>query len=91
MSSSHNHSSNFSRKPRISVREVWRRTTPLPQSPPLSQNASPPPSPRIAQSLPTPPQSQNPFRDQLVNEINELHHLSNLIGINLQHAINAST
>ncbi|GKF82900.1 hypothetical protein Tco_0244556, partial [Tanacetum coccineum] len=91
MSSSQNPSPNFSRKHRISVREAWRKTTLLPQSPPLSPNASPPPSPRIAHSLPIPPQSQHLLRNHLVNEINELHHLSNLIEINLQHATNAST
>ncbi|GKC08195.1 hypothetical protein Tco_0999805 [Tanacetum coccineum] len=91
MSSSQNTSSNFSRKPRISVRQVWRRTNPPPQSPPQSQNASPPQSPRVANSLPSPPQSQNLLRDQMVNEINELHHLSHLIETNLQNATNAFT
>ncbi|GKD61964.1 hypothetical protein Tco_1299473 [Tanacetum coccineum] len=74
----------------MSIIDTW---TLLPPSPPLLQNASPSLSPRDTNSPPQSPSSpsQNPIRDQMVNEINELHHLSNLIDINLQHAINVST
>ncbi|GJW30807.1 hypothetical protein Tco_0047682 [Tanacetum coccineum] len=83
--SSSNPPLNFSRKHRILVRQVWRRTTSLPQSPPQSQNVSPPLPPRVANSQPLPPPSQNPLRDQMVNQ---LHHISYLLETNLQNATN---
>ncbi|GJV93269.1 hypothetical protein Tco_1541082 [Tanacetum coccineum] len=67
---------NFSRKPRISIRQVWRRTTPTPKSPPPSQNALPSPS----------PPTNNPHREQRVNQ---LHQISQLLEANLHHATNA--
>ncbi|GJU21705.1 hypothetical protein Tco_1155047 [Tanacetum coccineum] len=92
MSSSQNSSYDYSRKHRMSIIDTWRHKILLPPSPPLSQNASPSLSPRDTNSPSQSPSSpsQNPLRDQMVNEINELHHLSNLIDINLQHAINVS-
>ncbi|GKE03224.1 hypothetical protein Tco_1395242 [Tanacetum coccineum] len=75
----------------MAIQEPWRQSHLLPPSPPLSPNSSPTNSPTITNSLSPPSPPQNPLRNQIVNELNELHHLSNLIDINLQHAINATT
>ncbi|GJU64625.1 hypothetical protein Tco_1246460 [Tanacetum coccineum] len=74
---------NFSRKPRISVRQVWRRT--IPKSPSPSQSVSPSYQPR-ATFQPTPPPTNNPNREQMVNQ---LHQISQLLETNLHHASNA--
>ncbi|GJR27837.1 hypothetical protein Tco_1104069 [Tanacetum coccineum] len=65
---------NFSRKPRMLVRQVWRRTTLTSKSPP-SQNASPLLPSRFNPQSPSPP-SHNPLRDQMLNQ---LHTISSII------------
>ncbi|GJT05304.1 hypothetical protein Tco_0839766 [Tanacetum coccineum] len=74
---------NFFRKPRISVRQVWRRTTP--KSPPTSQNASPSPHPRVNPQSSSPP-SHNPLRDQMINQ---LHNISSILESHTQNSSNA--
>ncbi|GJZ76605.1 hypothetical protein Tco_0641277 [Tanacetum coccineum] len=70
-----NHHSNFSRKPRMSVRQVWKRITSTPKSSPPSQNDSPPLPPRVY-LLSTSPPSYNPLRDQMINQ---LHNISTIL------------
>ncbi|GKE63222.1 hypothetical protein Tco_1513589, partial [Tanacetum coccineum] len=70
-----NHHSNFSRKPRMSVRQVWKRKTSTPKSSPPSQNDSPPLLPRVYLQSPSPP-SYNPLRDQMINQ---LHNISTIL------------
>ncbi|GJZ71674.1 hypothetical protein Tco_0635525 [Tanacetum coccineum] len=76
---------NFLRKPMISVRQVWRRTTPTSKSPPPSQNVSATPPPR-ANFQYYPPPSINPVRDQMVNQ---LHKISSILESNIQNSNNA--
>ncbi|GJT44476.1 copia protein [Tanacetum coccineum] len=76
---------NFSRKPRISVRQVWRRTTLTSKSPPPSQNVSHSPLPR-ANFQSSPPPSNNPNRVQMMNQ---LLHISQLLETNSHHGTNA--
>ncbi|GJR45281.1 hypothetical protein Tco_1313384 [Tanacetum coccineum] len=75
----------------MSIIDTWRHNTLLPPSPPLSLNISPPHSTNIANppSLTSQPPNQN--REQIVNELNQLHHLSNNIETKLQCIANAST
>ncbi|GJS32335.1 hypothetical protein Tco_0530717 [Tanacetum coccineum] len=75
---------NFSRKPRILVRQVWRHTTPTIKSPPPSQNASPSPPPRVNFQSPSPP-SHNPLRDQIINQ---LHNIPSILEFNTQNSSN---
>ncbi|GJV31743.1 hypothetical protein Tco_1392143 [Tanacetum coccineum] len=70
-----NHHSNFSRKPRMSVRQVWKRKTSTPKSSPSSQKDSPPLPPRVYLQSPSPP-SYNPLRDQMINQ---LHNISTIL------------
>ncbi|GJW16532.1 hypothetical protein Tco_0023968 [Tanacetum coccineum] len=70
-----NHHSNFSRKPRMSVRQVWKRKTSTPKSSPSSQKDSPLLSPRVNFQSPSPP-SYNPLRDQMINQ---LHNISTIL------------
>ncbi|GJY65683.1 hypothetical protein Tco_0467921 [Tanacetum coccineum] len=70
-----NHHSNFSRKPRMSVRQVWKRKTSTPKSSPPSQNDSPPLPPRVYLQSPSPP-SYNPLREQMINQ---LHNISTIL------------
>ncbi|GJT54485.1 hypothetical protein Tco_0989539 [Tanacetum coccineum] len=70
-----NHHSNFSRKPRMSVRQVWKRKPSTPKSSPPSQNDSPPLPPRVYLQSPSPP-SYNPLRDQMINQ---LHNISTIL------------
>ncbi|GJR78996.1 hypothetical protein Tco_0149781 [Tanacetum coccineum] len=72
---------NFSRKPRISVRQVWRRTKPTPKSPP----SSPLLHPRVNPQSPSPP-SHNPLRDQMINQ---LHNISSILESQTQNSSNA--
>ncbi|GKD03382.1 protein TOPLESS [Tanacetum coccineum] len=81
--SSSNPPSNFSRKPRISVRQVWRKTTHAPQSSTPSQNPSPPSPPR--NNLQHSPSS---FLNEEQME-NRLQHISPLLETNLQHSTNS--
>ncbi|GJT81991.1 hypothetical protein Tco_1056333 [Tanacetum coccineum] len=76
---------NFSRKPRISVRQVWRRTTLTPKSPPSSQNASPSLPPRVNPQSPS-SSSHNPLRDQMINQ---LHNISSILESQTQNPPNA--
>ncbi|GKD54195.1 hypothetical protein Tco_1287582, partial [Tanacetum coccineum] len=70
-----NHHSNFSRKPRMSVRQVWKRKTSTPKSSPPSQNDSPPLPSRVYLQSPL-PKSYNPLRDQMINQ---LHNVSTIL------------
>ncbi|GKB05338.1 hypothetical protein Tco_0833533 [Tanacetum coccineum] len=88
MSSSSKSSRDYLRKHRRAILEPWRQSHNLPPSPP-----SPPPNRTLPTSLittnslssPSPP--QNPTQNQIAHE---LHHLSNLLEINLQHANEAT-
>ncbi|GJU74340.1 hypothetical protein Tco_1265745 [Tanacetum coccineum] len=74
---------NFSRKPRILVRQLWRKTTHAPQSSTPSQNL-PPLSPPKSNPQPPPP--------SLLNEeemANHLQHISRLLETNLHYATNS--
>ncbi|GKD12648.1 hypothetical protein Tco_1197055, partial [Tanacetum coccineum] len=70
-----NHHSNFSRKLRMSVRQVWKHKTSTPKSSPSSQKDSPPLPPRVYLQSPSPP-SYNPLRDQMINQ---LHNISTIL------------
>nr|GEW00981.1 asparagine--tRNA ligase, chloroplastic/mitochondrial [Tanacetum cinerariifolium] len=70
-----NHHSNFSRKPRMSVRQVWKRKTSTSKSSHPSQNDSPPLPSRVYLQSPSPP-SYNPLRDQMINQ---LHNISTIL------------
>ncbi|GJU52941.1 hypothetical protein Tco_1226655 [Tanacetum coccineum] len=63
-----NHHLNFSRKPRMSVRQVWKSKTSTLKSSPPSQNDSPLFPPRVHLQSPSPP-SYNPLRDQMMNQL----------------------
>ncbi|GJT15621.1 zf-CCHC domain-containing protein [Tanacetum coccineum] len=76
---------NFSRKPRILVRQVWRQTTLTLKSPPSSQNSSPSVPPRVNPQSPSPP-SYNPLRDQMINQ---LHNISSILESQTQTTPNA--
>ncbi|GJT09526.1 hypothetical protein Tco_0856568 [Tanacetum coccineum] len=76
---------NFSRKPRISVRQVWRRTTLTSKSPPSSQNSSPSLPLRVNPQSPSPP-SYNPLRDQMINQ---LYNISSILESQTQNSSNA--
>ncbi|GJV31205.1 hypothetical protein Tco_1391605 [Tanacetum coccineum] len=69
-----NHHSNFSRKPRMSVLQVWKRKTPLPKSSSTCHNDSPPP-PRNTHHSISPPMDYRQ-RDRIINQ---LHTISTLI------------
>ncbi|GJX04954.1 hypothetical protein Tco_0190870 [Tanacetum coccineum] len=70
-----NHHSNFSRKPRMSVRQVWKHKTSTLKSSPSSQKDSPPLPPRVYLQSPS-PLSYNPLRDQMINQ---LHNISTIL------------
>ncbi|GKD11140.1 hypothetical protein Tco_1190825 [Tanacetum coccineum] len=70
-----NHHPNFSRKPRMSVIQVWKRKISTSKSSPLSQNDSPLFPPRVHLQSPSPP-SYNPLRDQMINQ---LHNISTIL------------
>ncbi|GKE23057.1 hypothetical protein Tco_1434569 [Tanacetum coccineum] len=76
---------NFSRKPRISVRQVWRRTTLTPKSLPSSQNSSPLLPPRVNPQSPSLP-PHNPLRDQMINQ---LHNISSILESQTQNSSNS--
>ncbi|GJR10371.1 hypothetical protein Tco_0793023 [Tanacetum coccineum] len=85
MSSSSKSPRDYSRKYQRAILEPWRQSHGLPPSPP-----SPPPhrtthtSPISNNSL----SSSSPLQNSTQN-LNEIHHLSNLLDINLQQAIEA--
>ncbi|GKA67809.1 hypothetical protein Tco_0767726 [Tanacetum coccineum] len=63
-----NHHPNLTRKPRMSVRQVWKRKTPLPKSSPTRHNNStPPPSRNTTHSI-SPPMNY-PQRDQIIHQL----------------------
>ncbi|GJW51873.1 hypothetical protein Tco_0093224 [Tanacetum coccineum] len=70
-----NHHFNFSRKPRMSVRQVWKHKTSTPKSSPSYQKDSPPLPPKVYFQSPSPP-SYNPLRDQMINQ---LHNISTIL------------
>ncbi|GKC22518.1 hypothetical protein Tco_1024668 [Tanacetum coccineum] len=70
-----NHHPNFSRKPRMSVRQVWKRKTSTLKSSPFSQKDPPPFPLRVHLQSPLPP-SYNPLRDLLINQ---LHNISTIL------------
>ncbi|GJS97619.1 hypothetical protein Tco_0804587 [Tanacetum coccineum] len=59
----------------MSVRQVWKRKTPLPKSSPTCHNDSPPPPPRNTPHSISPPMDY-PQRDRIINQ---LHTISTLI------------
>ncbi|GJV07595.1 hypothetical protein Tco_1345251 [Tanacetum coccineum] len=70
-----NHYSNFFRKPRVSVRQVWKRKTSTPKSSSTFQNESPPFPLQVHPQSPSPP-SYNPLRDKMINS---LHNISTIL------------
>ncbi|GKF00540.1 hypothetical protein Tco_0023890, partial [Tanacetum coccineum] len=63
-----NHHPNLTRKPRMSVRQVWKRKTPLPKlSPTRHNNSTPPPSRNTTHSI-SPPMNY-PQRDQIIHQL----------------------
>ncbi|GKC28382.1 hypothetical protein Tco_1035676 [Tanacetum coccineum] len=76
--------SNFSRKLRMLVRQVWRRTTLTSKSPP-SQNASPSLPLRVNPQSSSPP-SHNLLRNQMINQ---LYNISSILESQAQNSHNA--
>ncbi|GKD35277.1 hypothetical protein Tco_1250786 [Tanacetum coccineum] len=70
-----NHHFNFSRKLRMSVRQVWKRKTSTPKSSHSSQKDSPLLPPRVYLQSSSPP-SYNLLRDQMINQ---LHNISTIL------------
>ncbi|GJR29298.1 hypothetical protein Tco_1105530 [Tanacetum coccineum] len=88
MSSSSKSPRDYSRKYKKAILEPWRQSHNLPPSPPSPPpNRSLPTSPITTNSLSSPSPPQNPTQNQIAHE---LHHLSNLLEINLQQAIEAT-
>ncbi|GKC47877.1 hypothetical protein Tco_1065599 [Tanacetum coccineum] len=86
MSSSSKSSHDYSRKHGSAILIPWIQSHNISPSPP-----SPPPTSSITtNSLSSPSPSHNSTQNQIVHDLNELHHLSNLIDINLQQAIEAT-
>ncbi|GJU00189.1 hypothetical protein Tco_1110527 [Tanacetum coccineum] len=86
MSSSSKSPHDYSRKYQRAILEPWRQSHGLPPSAP-----SPPPN----RTTPTSPISNNSLSSSsppqnLTQNLNEIHHLSNLLDINLQQAIKAT-
>nr|GEW57410.1 hypothetical protein [Tanacetum cinerariifolium] len=67
----------LTRKPRMSVRQLWKRKTSTPKSSPPPQNDSPPLPLRVYLQSPSPP-SYNPLRDQMINQ---LHNISTILDL----------
>ncbi|GJS26669.1 hypothetical protein Tco_0487289 [Tanacetum coccineum] len=91
MSSSSKSPHDYSRKYQRAILEPWRQghnVPPLPPSPPPNRTLSTSPITTNSLSSPSPP--QNPTQRQIVHNLNKLHHLSNLLDINLQQAIKAT-
>ncbi|GKD93058.1 hypothetical protein Tco_1372895 [Tanacetum coccineum] len=86
MSSSSKSPHDYSQKYQRAILEPWRQSHGLPPSPP-----SPPPN----RTTPTSPISNNSLSSSSppqnsTQNLNEIHHLSNLLDINLQQAIEAT-
>ncbi|GKA76647.1 hypothetical protein Tco_0783108, partial [Tanacetum coccineum] len=91
LSSSRKSSRDYLRKHRKAILEPWRQSHNLPPSPPSTPpNRTPPTSPITTNSVSSPSPPHNSTQNQIVHELNELHHLSNLLDINLQQAIEAT-
>ncbi|GJY79831.1 hypothetical protein Tco_0485632 [Tanacetum coccineum] len=88
MSSSSKSPRDYSRKYKKAILEPWRQSHNLPPSPPSPlPNRSLPTSPITTNSLASSSPPQNPTQNQIAHE---LHHLSNLLEIYLQQAIEAT-
>ncbi|GKC22399.1 hypothetical protein Tco_1574649 [Tanacetum coccineum] len=85
MSSSSKSSRDYSRKHCRDIIEPWRESHNLPPSP--LPNRTPHTSPITTNSLSSPSPPHNPTQNQIAHE---LHHLSNLLEINLQQEIEAT-
>ncbi|GJU01733.1 hypothetical protein Tco_1112071 [Tanacetum coccineum] len=70
-----NYHSNFSRKPRIFVRQVGKCKISITKSSPSSQKDPPPLPQRVYLQSPSPP-SYNPLRDQMINQF---HNISTIL------------
>ncbi|GKB93623.1 hypothetical protein Tco_0979760 [Tanacetum coccineum] len=70
-----NHHPNFSRKPRMSVRQVWKRKTSTQKPSSSFQSESPPLPPQTHHQSISPP-SYNPPRDEMINS---LHNISTIL------------
>ncbi|GJY22493.1 hypothetical protein Tco_0396151 [Tanacetum coccineum] len=86
MSSSSKSPRDYLRKYQRAILEPWRQSYGLPPSPP---------SPLPSRTTPTSPISNNSLSSSsppqnLTQNLNEIHHLSNLLDINLQQAIEAT-
>ncbi|GKB79431.1 hypothetical protein Tco_0946326 [Tanacetum coccineum] len=82
MSASSKTPRDYSRKHRRAILEPWRQQHNLPSSPPSPPPyRTPPTSPITTNSLSSPSPLQNPTQNQIVHDLNELHHLSNLLDI----------
>ncbi|GKF05750.1 hypothetical protein Tco_0036418, partial [Tanacetum coccineum] len=80
-----------SRKHRRAILEPWRQHHNLPSSPSSPPpHRTPPISPITTNSLSSSTPLQNPTQNQIVHDLKELHHLLNLLDINLQQAIEAT-
>ncbi|GJR16960.1 RNA-directed DNA polymerase, eukaryota [Tanacetum coccineum] len=91
MSSSSKSPCDYSLKYQRAILEPWRQGHNLPTLPPYPPpNRTPPTSPITTNYLSSPSPLQNPTQNQIVHDLNELHHLSNLLDINLQQAIEAT-
>ncbi|GJW76628.1 hypothetical protein Tco_0138310 [Tanacetum coccineum] len=91
MFSSSKSSRDYSRKHRKAILEPWRQSHNLPPSPPSPPpNRTPPTSPITTNFVSSPLPPHNSTQNQIVHELNKLHHLSNLLDINLQQVIEAS-
>ncbi|GJW27666.1 hypothetical protein Tco_0044541 [Tanacetum coccineum] len=91
MSSSSKSSHDYLQKHQRDILEPWRQShnlPPLQPSPPLNRTL--PTSPITTNSLSSPSPPQIATQNEIVHDLNELHHLSNLIDINLQQAIEAT-
>ncbi|GKA35567.1 hypothetical protein Tco_0722058 [Tanacetum coccineum] len=88
MSSLSKSSRDYSRKYQKAILEPWRQSHNLPPSPPSPPpNRTPPTSPITTNYLSSPSPPRNPTQNQIAHE---LLHLSNLLEINLQQAIEAT-
>ncbi|GJX75347.1 hypothetical protein Tco_0313942 [Tanacetum coccineum] len=85
MSSSSKSTHDYSRKLRRVILEPWRQSHNLPPSPPPNRNT--PTTPSTTNSSPSLSPPQNPSPNQIIHE---LHHLYNLLAINLQQAIDVT-
>ncbi|GJS31854.1 hypothetical protein Tco_0492474 [Tanacetum coccineum] len=91
MSSSSKSSRDYSRKHRRDILKPWRQSHNLPPSPPSPPpNRTPPTYPITTNSLSSPSPPHNSTQNQIVYDLSKLHHLLNLIEINLQQAIEAT-